>query len=396
MKVMHIAQCTGGFIEYTYLRSTSPIIIKNSYRMTIKALVVSDYRSEQSSRPEAELFIGLQKTGKVDVTIMTFPDAGYIQKFENAGIKVIGYHPEKKISREAVKKIRHELKRGRYHILHLFNRRCITNGIFAARGLPVKVILYRGFTGGIYWYDPSAYLKYLHPRVNKVMCLAKSIEEHLNRQLFFNPDKAVTINKGHLPEWYTNVGPVDRHKLGFSDDDFIVTCVANSRKMKGIPYLIKATYHIPSNISLHILLVGNNMDTKEVLKLMEKSPLNDKIHILGFRKDAMNIVKASDVFILPSIFGEATTKALIEAMSLGIACIATTIPGNRDLIIDMKSGLAVKPKSPEELAQAVLKLYHNPELVKELGVKARDFVQNKFHTNTTVMNTLKLYEEMTD
>ena len=74
----------------------------------MKILVISNYRETVSVRPEAELFIGLKRAG-LDVAIMTYPDAEYVEKFREAGIRVIGFHPEKKLDRQAIKTIRAEL-----------------------------------------------------------------------------------------------------------------------------------------------------------------------------------------------------------------------------------------------------------------------------------------------
>lgn len=117
--------------------------------MKTKVLVISDYRDTNSVRPEAELFIGLQQAG-LEITVMTFDQAAYIQRFEAAGIRVIGFHPERKLDFVAIRIIRQELRTGGHHILHLFNSRAILNGIQAASGLPVKVVLYRGYTGHIH------------------------------------------------------------------------------------------------------------------------------------------------------------------------------------------------------------------------------------------------------
>ena len=361
--------------------------------MEIKALIISDYRGKVSSRPEAELFIRLARKG-MDITIMTFPEADYIEDFKDAGIKIINYHPEKKISLYAIRTIREELVKGNYNILHLFNRRSITNGILAARKLPVKVVLYRGYTGGIRWYEPSSYLKYLHPRVDKVMCLASSIEDLLHSQLFFKKSKAVTINKGHLPEWYDHIKPANKKDLNIPENAFLITCVANSRKMKGVPYLMKATCIIPENLPIHIMLIGNNMDAKAIMSERDKSPYKNNIHIPGFRNDALNIVAGSDMFILPSIFGEATTKALIEALSLGKPTVTTSITGNRDLARHEISAYVVPPRNPEKLAEGIMKLYNDAQYRTQLGIKAKEFVQKNFHTDRTVEGVKKMYEDL--
>ena len=143
---------------------------------------------------------------------MTYGDAQYVEKFKSAGIRVVDFHPEKKLDKKEIKRIREELIRTRPDILHLFNSKAIINGIQAAKNLPVKVFLYRGYTGNIHWYDPTAWFKYLHPRVDKIWCIAPSIEKHIRRQLFFKKGKPFTIHKGHHPDWYKNIRAIDRKK----------------------------------------------------------------------------------------------------------------------------------------------------------------------------------------
>lgn len=364
--------------------------------MKIKVLVISNYRETNSVRPEAELFIGLKKAG-VEVEIMTYGDAAYVKKFREAGIRVIDFHPEKKLDRAEIQRIRSELTAGKHDILHLFNGKAILNGIQAAKGLSVKVVLYRGFTGNIHWYDPTAYLKYLHPRVDKITCIASAIEELLHRQLFFKKSKAVTIHKGHSPDWYADISPIDRNRMeGIPADAFWVTCVANNRRMKGIPYLLQSTYLLPPELPIHFLLVGKNMDAGGNRKLIEQSPNRNKIHLPGYRTDVLNIVAASDVFLLTSLFGEATTKAVIEAMSLGVAPVITDIPGNRGLVIEEKCGLVVPPKAPKAIAEAILKLYHDRALCQEFGRQAREQIITNFNIRDTISNMKKLYGELTE
>lgn len=169
--------------------------------MAIKVLVISDYRSFTSSRPEAEIFIGLKELG-MDITIMTHDEGEYVSRFRESGIKIIPFHPKRKFDSAESGFIRKELERGGYEIMHLFNSKASINGIRAARGLAVKVVMYRGYTGNIHWWDPTAYIKYLHPRVDKIVCLADSVNEMFQKAITLNKKKLITINKGHNVDWY--------------------------------------------------------------------------------------------------------------------------------------------------------------------------------------------------
>jgi len=109
----------------------------------MKILVISNYRPFHTARPEAEIFIGLAKLG-VEIDIMTYGDAKYFEIFKEAGINVIDFHPEKKMDKDEIAFIRKHLIEGKHDVIQLYNNPAAVNGIQAAKGLPVKVILYRG------------------------------------------------------------------------------------------------------------------------------------------------------------------------------------------------------------------------------------------------------------
>lgn len=355
-------------------------------------MVISDYRATVTVRPEAEIFIGLQKLG-LDITIMTYRNAAYVQKFKEAGIKVIDYHPEKKFSIKDIRIIKNEIKSGRYHIIHLFNSPSMTNGVFAAYGTQVKVALYRGYTGHIHWYDPFMYIKYMSPRVDKIVCLVEAIRQ-LFLKNFVSPKKLITINKGHDTAWYAGTEPDKLEGLNIPADALKLVCAANMRPMKGVKYLLKATHYLPADANIHLLLLGHNMDVPEFQKIIDESPIKNKIHQLGFRKDVLNVVKACDVFVLASIKGEAITKAVIEAMSLGVAPLITNIPGNVDLVVPDVSGLVVPSKNPEALAQAIMKYYNNRNLVQQYGEGAKKHIETRLNIKDTIQQFKTMYEEM--
>ena len=87
-------------------------------------------------------------------------------------------------------------------------------------------------------------------------------------------------------------------------------------------------------------------------------------------------------------------KAVIESMALGIPPIITNIPGNNELVTDEKCGLIVPPKNPEALCQAILKMYHDRVLCKELGKNGQLRIKNHFNLDQSIQKTKELYEEL--
>lgn len=360
----------------------------------LKVLAISDYRDFHSVRPEAEIFLGLKKEG-LDVHVMSYADSEYGKRFAEAGIRVIDFHPQEKFNKEEQKFIRDLFVKEQYDVVHLFNSKAIINGIKAAKGLKTKVVLYRGYSGNIHWYDPTAYYKFLHPRVDAIMCNSIGVENIIRAQKLTNKQKAVTINKGHRTEWYSDVKPSDiRKEFNIPEDAFLLINVANNRKMKGIPYLLEAMNQLPEGLNIHLILLGKRMDDPRHMEIINRGAYKNNIHIPGFRKDALSIVSSSDVFVLPSIMGESITKSVIEAMSLEKAVIITDIAGNVELVDDGKSGLVVPKKNATAFKDAILKLYNDRDLTSTLAVNAKKRIDAELSTEQTIQKVKALYEEL--
>ena len=361
----------------------------------LKVLVISSYDDNFNAvRPEGELFIGLHHAG-VEVEIMTQANTLYGQRFQEQGLKVYDHHPKGKFSSESVRLIRKILLDGQHDILHLFNSKAIVNGLRAAYNLPVKIVTYRGFAGHIHWYDPSSYLTHLNPRVDKIMCVSYSIYDQLSQQITLPKHKLAVVFKRHQNEWYHDIQPADiQAEFKLPSDAFVVVCVANARKFKGIPYLLKATDHLPKEKPIYLLLVGRGMDTREHLKIIEQTDFQDRVLFAGFRKDVLELIAASDAFILPSTGKEGLPKVLIEAMSLGKPCIGTNIRANESILFDRENGIKIPIKDPQAIARSILEYYDQAAFRKQMGENALRFMQNEFTVDKSVEELIQLYQSM--
>jgi glycosyltransferase involved in cell wall biosynthesis len=361
--------------------------------MAIKALIVSNYASPMHNvRPEAEIFIGLKSRG-VDVEVMTPGDCWYAQRMVDCGIKVHDFLPRRKISWQAIRAIRRVLREGGHQVLHLFNNRAIANGVWAALGLPVKVVTYRGQTGNISRYDPTCYLTHLHPRVDQIVCVSNAVRDDLRGQLA-DPAKAITIHKGHDVRWYQGIQAKPRAALNVSDDAFLVSCVANNRPRKGVPVLIEAAKQLPRELPVYFLLVGRGMEETSLATLLAGHPLRERFRMLGHREDALELVAACNATVLPAIKREGLPKTVVESMALGVAPIVTRTGGSPELIVDGESGLVVPPGEPQPLAAAIEQLCRNRARTGAMGKAARQRLAREFTLQRSIEQHLELYRKL--
>jgi glycosyltransferase involved in cell wall biosynthesis len=360
---------------------------------TMKALWITSHSDTLNSiRPEAETLIGLANAG-VTCEIMTQGDSAYRQCMEAAGIRVIDYVPRRKFSSAAVRAIRRALTEGGHDILHLFNNKAIANGVRAARGLPVKVVTYRGQTGNVHRYDPICWLTHLSPRIDRVVCVADSVRRDLAKRRL-DPDSCVTIYKGHDLAWYTEQPADLRSEFGIPEQDFVICSVANYRARKGLEILVEAMRHLPGDASVQLLLIGSGLTAAKLQRAILASPFRDRIHLAGFRRDACRLVAACDCSILPSIRREGLPKTVIEAMAYGVPPVVTDTGGSAELVIDGDCGLVVPPADPVALARAIRRLYENRAEARRMGDRARQRIDEHFNVRQTIEKTLAMYRNL--
>jgi len=358
----------------------------------VKVLWITSHAdSTNSIRPEAETLIGLARLG-LDCEIMTQGDSVYRRPMEEAGIRVIDYVPRRKFGFSDTRFIRRHLTEGGHDILHLFNNKAIANGVRAARGLPVRVITYRGQTGNVHRYDPICWLTHLHPRIDRVICVAEAVRKDL-AQRRLKPDDCVTVYKGHDLAWYTD-SPADLQRLfGIPAGAFVAGTVANYRPRKGIEDLVRAHRLLPEDTEIHLLLIGAGMENPRLDRLIADSPQRDRIHRAGFRSDACALVAACDCAVLPSVKREGLPKTVIEAMAYGVCPVVTDTGGSAELVVDGECGLVVPPGEPEALAGALGQLYQDPGKTRCMGARARERIDNHFNIRHTVAATLQVYRD---
>jgi glycosyltransferase involved in cell wall biosynthesis len=348
-----------------------------------------------SDRPEAETFIGLKHRG-VDIQVVCPSEAPHYHRLAEARLPLVDLAPKGRIDRAVIARLRRMLVEKRIDILHLFNNRAVSNGILAAHRLPVKIVAYRGIVGNVSFFNPASWMTYLHPRVDRIVCVAEAVRQYfLQMKLLWlqvPPEKPVTIYKGHHLAWYTDP-PADLKQFGIPEGAFVVCCTANFRPRKGLGFLMEATHLLHEIDDCHLLLIGK-MNAVSLSKQIGKSPMKDRIHLAGFRRDAPAVQAACDVAVLPAVKREGLPKVIIEAMAYGAVPIVTDSGGSPELVEDGISGLIVPPRDASAIAGAVSFLYHHPERRNEMGQHARKRIQDDFRIEDTIEQTLFLYRQL--
>jgi glycosyltransferase involved in cell wall biosynthesis len=130
--------------------------------------------------------------------------------------------------------------------------------------------------------------------------------------------------------------------------------------------------------NLFLLMVGDGAQKQVAVNLLNRSPFKHRVILLPFRNDVPALLHAADVFVLPSLW-EGMPIALLEAMSMGKAIIATKVDGTKEFIEHGKNGWLVQESHlHQELSMAIKLLEENESLRISLGVQARETVQQQW------------------
>jgi glycosyltransferase involved in cell wall biosynthesis len=170
--------------------------------------------------------------------------------------------------------------------------------------------------------------------------------------LLVDPAAARAIRDRHAGKWLIgNVAALDNAQKG---QEYIIEV---ARELSG------------SHPNLQFVLVGGG-DDEDLLKEMAGALPN--VTFTGFVDNVGDYLAAFDVFILPSN-KEGIGGILLDAMDQSLPVIASRVGGLPEIVHNGDNGLLIEPRKSEQLRQAIIKLYDDPDLCGRLGAAGKSF-----------------------
>jgi glycosyltransferase involved in cell wall biosynthesis len=137
-------------------------------------------------------------------------------------------------------------------------------------------------------------------------------------------------------------------------------------------------------------LVGDGVDRPSVESEVRRLGLGEAVALPGTRDDVIEILAASQVFVLSSR-SEALPVSILEAMAAGLPIVASRVGGVAELVVEGETGLLVPPGRPDVLAGAIERLIDDPGLRERMGAAARVRVEAEFAVDSFVAAHDALY-----
>lgn len=183
-------------------------------------------------------------------------------------------------------------------------------------------------------------------------------------------------------------------RLGLSEKDTVLGCVARLERVKGQDILLEAMARLlPKHPSLHLLLVGEGSERARLTALCSRLGLAHRVHFVGYTPTPHLYQNLFTLNINPSRGTETSCLATSECAALGIPTIASDFGGNRECVAHEVSGLLFGSEDAEGLATAIERVLLDAELHKILKKGARKRYETMFTLSHMLEGYRRLYTE---
>lgn len=245
--------------------------------------------------------------------------------------------------------------------------------------------------------EPAKVRRYDLDRVEAVIAISRQIEQSLIaggvsarkvRTLY----SGIDLSERHL----AHNDQAIRQMIGVPNGAVLVGTVANLFPRKGYEVMLRALPAIICAVpTVHYMIVGSDEShyADRLKKLAQELKIADRVHIVGFQDPVQPFLASLDLYVHPALM-EGFGIAVVEAMGMGKAVVATTTGGLPEVVAQGETGLLVPLGDVEVLAATVVSLLQDRVQREQMGRNGKARVQERFSLDASVRQMEQLYGEV--
>lgn len=181
-----------------------------------------------------------------------------------------------------------------------------------------------------------------------------------------------------------------------NDSSVVIGTVGRMQEVKDQVTLAKAFIHLLTTApeyrkTARLIMVGDGPLRRQCLDVLEDAGMSKLAWLPGDRQDVPELMRAFDVFVLPSR-AEGISNTILEAMATGLPVIATNVGGNPELLLDSVSGQLVPSGNVEAMATAIAPYVNSPSRRMAHGHAGRSRVESYFSLDVMVRRYIDAYD----
>lgn len=297
----------------------------------------------------------------------------------------------------AARRLAAAVRRFRPDIVHAHHPRAHALALLAGFFTPVpRLVVSRRVSFRLNRWNVFSQWKYRTSRIRRFVAVSSDIGRVL-RDGGVPAEKVGVIPSGVDLDRYSPRPPDEalRRTLGLPSDRPIVGNLTHFSWWKGqTVFLDAARKLLDGGTPAHFLLVGKDTDGAEARERARALGLERNVTLAGFRTDMPEVLSLLSLSVVSSLAGEGLSGVLRESMAMGAPVAATDVGGNRELVIDGKTGSLVPPGDAAALAAAMGRLLTDKPFAAACAQAAQRHVRENFSLPSMIEKTEKLYEEI--
>ncbi len=298
--------------------------------------------------------------------------------------------------------------RERFDVVHVHSPIAALIGRLAAARAGVPSIVYTAH--GFYFHEnqpvlPKALfiaLEWIGGRYTDIL-FTQSVEdaETARRLGLCGGETVLAIGNGADPERFQPAPPDDagrsslRGGLGAGPDDVVILTAGRLVAEKGYPELFEAI----RRVNAHLWVAGERLESEHapgigdwIERIKQDASLSARVRFLGYRGDMPDLMRAADIFTLPS-HREGMPRSIIEAMMSGLPVVATDVRGSREEVVDGETGLLTPVRDVDRLAAALRRLSSSGDERRRMGRAGLERARTEFSEQEVIRRQLAVFHE---
>jgi glycosyltransferase involved in cell wall biosynthesis len=185
-----------------------------------------------------------------------------------------------------------------------------------------------------------------------------------------------------------------KSQQGFPVSRLLIGGVGRLSAEKGFDILIRSVDAlIKRGLNVGLCIVGEGNQREALQKQIDDLGQSDRMRLLGYRQDTLDLFQAMDVFCLSSI-REGLPNVMLEAMALETPVVATRIAGVPRLLQHQQNGLLVEPNDEPALTAALGQMLVDEPLRKALAHQARQTIETRYSFQKRMDKVRDLYDRL--
>ena len=285
-----------------------------------------------------------------------------------------------------------------FRLLHAHTPRTLLIGQLAARKLGCPLVYHvhspvgrdsdRGFVNKLNTMMEAWSLN----KVDRLICVSNSLSQYM--QELGNPANKITVVSNGVQainDLPTRDEPTDPWTIG---------TMALFRPRKGTEVLLKALAILKEeNINVRLRAVGP-FETpeyeKEIMQQVDQLDVGDMIDWMGFQTDVNEQLRAMDLFVLPSLYGEGLPMVVLEAMANAVPVVASRVEGIPEAVRDGIDGLIFEPADANDLANKLKSMIGDKQRWKAMSESSLERQRNELSDISMTRGVAAVYDQLLD